>query len=145
MESSISSTDDAALSLSVRSAASGGVYSWQAVSCHWISVPASLPHTVISVGLLTIKSFQTNLHNPNGLTESSSNFEICNASYFTMSVQGEKYYLYHYEPSKIAAIVFVVLFAITTTLHIYQLVRHRVWYFVPLVIGGLCKSIPDPP
>ena len=62
-----------------------------------------------------------------------------------MSVEGEKYYLYHYEPSKVAAIIFVALFAITTVLHIYQLVRNRVWYFIPFVVGGLCKSYLDAP
>jgi hypothetical protein len=35
-----------------------------------------------------------------------------------------------------------VLFAITTSIHIFQLVRKRTWYFIPFIIGGICKSIP---
>lgn len=46
---------------------------------------------------------------------------------------------YRYHPSRIAAIVFAVLFAITTAFHIFQLIRRRTWYFIPLVVGGLCK------
>ncbi|KAH7370740.1 RTA1 like protein-domain-containing protein [Rhexocercosporidium sp. MPI-PUGE-AT-0058] len=53
-------------------------------------------------------------------------------------VPGEKYMLYQYEPKKILAIIFLVLFGITTCLHIFQLIRKRTWYFVPFVIGGLC-------
>jgi hypothetical protein len=55
-------------------------------------------------------------------------------------VPGTKYLLYHYSPSKVAAIVFIALFGITTILHIFQLSRKRTWYFIPFVIGGLCKS-----
>lgn len=57
-------------------------------------------------------------------------------------VLGQKYLLYHYNPSKIAAAIFIVLFAITTSIHIFQLVRKRTWYFIPFIIGGICKSIP---
>ncbi|KAJ4988411.1 RTA1 like protein [Stagonosporopsis vannaccii] len=49
------------------------------------------------------------------------------------------YVLYRYYPSQVAAIIFVVLFALTTMLHIFQLVKKRTWYFIPLVVGGLCK------
>jgi len=49
------------------------------------------------------------------------------------------YVLYRYYPSQVAAIIFVVLFALTTILHIFQLIRKRTWYFIPLVVGGLCR------
>jgi hypothetical protein len=45
---------------------------------------------------------------------------------------------YRYHPSLVAAVIFVVLFALTTFLHIFQLIKKRTWYFIPLVIGGLC-------
>lgn len=48
-----------------------------------------------------------------------------------------EYYRYH--PSLVAAIIFVVLFFITTGIHLFQLLRWRTWYFIPLVIGGFCK------
>jgi len=57
-------------------------------------------------------------------------------------VLGQKYLLYHYNPSKVAAAIFTVLFVITTSIHIFQLVRKRTWYFIPFIIGGTCKSIP---
>ncbi|KAG4430715.1 hypothetical protein IFR05_013803 [Cadophora sp. M221] len=56
-------------------------------------------------------------------------------------VVGEKYMLYQYEPKKVPAIIFLVLFGITTLLHIFQLIRKRTWYFVPFVIGGLFETI----
>ncbi|KAF7961088.1 hypothetical protein EAE96_000755 [Botrytis aclada] len=58
-----------------------------------------------------------------------------------MSVNGEKYMLYHYNPSTAAACVFVVLFGVSAILHIYQLVAKRTWYFIPFVLGGLFEAI----
>ena len=49
---------------------------------------------------------------------------------------------YRYTPSLVAAIIFIVLFAISTFLHLYQLIRTRTWYFIPLVVGGFCKIFP---
>ncbi|KAF9693213.1 hypothetical protein EKO04_008781 [Ascochyta lentis] len=48
---------------------------------------------------------------------------------------------YRYHPSLVAAIIFVVLFAITTILHIYQVVRKKTWYFIPLVVGGMFETV----
>jgi hypothetical protein len=45
---------------------------------------------------------------------------------------------YKYTPSKIAAAVFIVLFTISSVLHLVQLLKHRVWFFIPMFIGGLC-------
>jgi hypothetical protein len=50
------------------------------------------------------------------------------------------YVLYRYIPSQVAAIIFVVLFGLTTIAHIFQLIKKRTWYFTPLVVGGLCKT-----
>lgn len=52
--------------------------------------------------------------------------------------------LYHYDPSTPAAVVFITLFAITTLLHIFQMVKAKTWYFIPFVIGGICMSFPFP-
>jgi len=49
---------------------------------------------------------------------------------------------FRYQPSLAAAIVFAVLFALTTTAHAFQLVRQKTWYFVPLLIGGVRESGP---
>lgn len=48
---------------------------------------------------------------------------------------------YRYEPSMIAAVIFIVLFSITTSLHLYQLIRTRTLYFIPFLIGGFRKSL----
>ncbi|PVI08522.1 RTA1 like protein [Periconia macrospinosa] len=50
--------------------------------------------------------------------------------------------LYHYEPSKAAAIVFTILFLITSAAHIYQSLIHkrrRAWFMIPFLIGGLME------
>jgi len=53
----------------------------------------------------------------------------------------DSYILYRYDPSLVAAVIFIVLFSATTVLHLYQLVKFRTWYLIPLLVGGLCKSI----
>ncbi|KAF1934838.1 RTA1-domain-containing protein [Clathrospora elynae] len=40
-----------------------------------------------------------------------------------------------------AAIIFVVTFGLTPFFHIFQLIRRRTWYFIPLVVGGLFKFV----
>jgi hypothetical protein len=47
---------------------------------------------------------------------------------------------YHYQPSLPAAVIFIVLFATTTIYHVFKLIKARTWYFIPFVIGGICKS-----
>lgn len=46
---------------------------------------------------------------------------------------------YNYEPSLAAAAAFVIIFTITTLVHLWQMFRHRTWYFIPFLIGCLCK------
>ncbi|KAF4205762.1 hypothetical protein CNMCM8980_003812 [Aspergillus fumigatiaffinis] len=48
---------------------------------------------------------------------------------------------YRYYPSEAAAILFTVLFAMTTFVHLYQLVRHRTWSFIPFLIGGFFEWV----
>lgn len=47
---------------------------------------------------------------------------------------------YRYYPSNVAAIIFVAAFSVTTLLHIFQVLKKRTWYFIPLVVGGICRS-----
>ena len=49
------------------------------------------------------------------------------------------YPLYKYPPSMAAAVIFCILFCITTLLHSYQMFRRRHWFLIPLVLGGYCK------
>ncbi|KAL5323481.1 hypothetical protein ACEPPN_008018 [Leptodophora sp. 'Broadleaf-Isolate-01'] len=55
--------------------------------------------------------------------------------------QGYDWKAYRYDPSLVAAIIFIVCFVLTTFFHLYQLVRTRTWYFIPLCIGGFCGGI----
>lgn len=47
---------------------------------------------------------------------------------------------YRYYPSIPAASVFIALFAITTAAHLFQIVKKRTWYFIPLLVGGLLET-----
>ena len=53
----------------------------------------------------------------------------------------EHYELYKYAPSLALALTFLALFLLSTLLHTYQLLRTRVWYLLPLLIGGFCEWI----
>ncbi|GME66094.1 Rta-like protein [Neofusicoccum parvum] len=46
-----------------------------------------------------------------------------------------------YEPSLAAAIIFTVLFAGPTGLHLFQLWKYRTWSFIPFVLGGIFEII----
>ncbi|KAH6719353.1 RTA-like protein [Leptodontidium sp. MPI-SDFR-AT-0119] len=48
---------------------------------------------------------------------------------------------YHYDPTMVGAVIFIILFFTTTTLHSYQLLRTQVWFMIPFVIGGFFESI----
>ncbi|KAL3472567.1 RTA1 like protein [Aspergillus californicus] len=48
---------------------------------------------------------------------------------------------YHYTPSIPAAVIFIILFTITTTYHLYQLVKNKSWYFIAFVLGGIFQII----
>jgi hypothetical protein len=51
------------------------------------------------------------------------------------------YVMYRYIPSQIAAIIFVAAFGLATLGHVFQLVRKKTWYFIPLVVGCVCGYI----
>lgn len=47
------------------------------------------------------------------------------------------YYLWHYVPSLIAAIIFEVLFVLVTLFHAYKIARTKTWFCIVFVIGGI--------
>jgi hypothetical protein len=68
-----------------------------------------------------------------------------NTTYITMADSTTtKYILYHYNPSFVAAVIFIALFALSSLLHLFQLIRKRTWYFIPFLIGGFCKLFQKP-
>ncbi|KAE8142858.1 RTA1 like protein-domain-containing protein [Aspergillus pseudotamarii] len=54
---------------------------------------------------------------------------------------GIDFQLYRYTPSLVAAIIFIVLFTLTTAHHLWQTVRARCWYFLVFVTGGIFQII----
>lgn len=55
---------------------------------------------------------------------------------------GEFHDFYKYTPSLPAAITFITLFLVSTCLHIHQLLKHRAWFLIALVTGGICTFLP---
>jgi hypothetical protein len=48
--------------------------------------------------------------------------------------------LYDFVPSEGAAIAFAVLFFAPMIMHAFQLFRTKTWFFIPFLIGLICKS-----
>ncbi|KAI5240040.1 RTA1-domain-containing protein [Aureobasidium subglaciale] len=49
--------------------------------------------------------------------------------------------LYHYTPSIVAAIIFVVLFGLSFVGHVYYIFKFRALYFIPFTIGVIMECI----
>ncbi|KZL78149.1 RTA1 domain-containing protein [Colletotrichum tofieldiae] len=58
-----------------------------------------------------------------------------------MSEQQPENQFYKYHPSTALAAVTTVLFALTSSVHLFQLVRKRTWYFIPFFCGCLLEAI----
>lgn len=52
-----------------------------------------------------------------------------------------KVVFYPYIPSKAAGLAFMAIFAAATLSHIGLMIRYRSWFFIPLVLGGICKFL----
>ncbi|EED22361.1 conserved hypothetical protein [Talaromyces stipitatus ATCC 10500] len=48
---------------------------------------------------------------------------------------------YYYTPSNAAAVIFIVLFGLSSLLHFYQLVQTRTWFMIPFLIGAIFETI----
>ncbi|KAM6514196.1 hypothetical protein FALCPG4_015354 [Fusarium falciforme] len=48
---------------------------------------------------------------------------------------------YRFVPSIEVNIIFVVLFGISTLLHIFQMWKTRTWYLWALIVGGVCEAV----
>jgi len=58
------------------------------------------------------------------------------------TVDGKPYYkFYHYDPSFAAAILFTILFGLTSIWHLFLIYTHRTWYFIPMLIGGIFEIV----
>lgn len=50
-----------------------------------------------------------------------------------------KYVFYAYQPSMAGAVILAGVFGLSSIWHVKQMVPSRTWYFVPFVVGWLCK------
>jgi hypothetical protein len=57
-----------------------------------------------------------------------------------MADNGFVYKLYRYVPSIPAAAVTAAVFGVLAMGHLYRIVNHRAYFFVPFIIGLLCMS-----
>ncbi|KAH6957476.1 RTA1 like protein-domain-containing protein [Fusarium avenaceum] len=53
----------------------------------------------------------------------------------------EDFKYYHYDPSFIAAIIFLALYAALALCHVFQLIRYGTFYLIPFFIGCLFETI----
>lgn len=61
------------------------------------------------------------------------------ASNNTITTDLEEYYkYYHFRPSLAAACLFAILFGVSTLWHMFLIAKRKTWYFIPLLIGGIC-------
>ncbi|KAF7189313.1 Efflux pump himE [Pseudocercospora fuligena] len=49
--------------------------------------------------------------------------------------------IYGYTPSLAVGVLGVVLFVIATAAHLYLLIRHRTWYFTPMLVGTVMEVV----
>jgi hypothetical protein len=57
-----------------------------------------------------------------------------------MAFKDTDFVFYNYNPSLVAAIIFILLFSSLTVFHAFQLIRKGTWYFIPFLIGCICSS-----
>ena len=57
------------------------------------------------------------------------------------STDTEAYALFPYDPSKVGAILFAVLFSLSTIYHLFQMIRGRAWFYTAFVIGSISTSL----
>jgi hypothetical protein len=59
-----------------------------------------------------------------------------------MAEEAVDFKLFRYDPNLGAAVFFVLLFTAAASLHTYQYVVTKTWFFTAFVIGCWCKSAP---
>ncbi|KAI6750575.1 hypothetical protein HG530_014856 [Fusarium avenaceum] len=48
---------------------------------------------------------------------------------------------YRYEPSLPASIIFIVIFALSSALHLFQIIKTRTWFFLPFLVGSVFETV----
>jgi hypothetical protein len=60
---------------------------------------------------------------------------------FESRAESKKFSYYQYDPSLAAAVIFALLFGISTCLHAFQSIRRRAWFMTPFIIGGAFETV----
>ncbi|KAF3066399.1 Protein RTA1 [Daldinia childiae] len=58
-----------------------------------------------------------------------------------MAAETPSFVFYRYQPSMAAAVIFIIIFAISSILHVKVLFQKRIWYFIPFVVGCLFETV----
>ncbi|PBK96437.1 RTA1-domain-containing protein [Armillaria gallica] len=58
-----------------------------------------------------------------------------------MSDSDNTFELYHYTPSAVAAVIFAVIFFLSSIIQAWRIIKTRSWYFSAMVVGGLMEGI----
>ncbi|KAL2782980.1 putative RTA1 domain protein [Aspergillus keveii] len=58
-----------------------------------------------------------------------------------MSDDNSTWTYYRYDPSLPAALIFTILFGMSSLFHTYQMLRTRTWCFIPFVLGGYFECV----
>ncbi|KAF5597978.1 RTM1 [Fusarium pseudoanthophilum] len=48
---------------------------------------------------------------------------------------------YRYEPSLPISIIFIVIFALSSALHLFQIIKTRTWFFLPFLVGSIFEAV----
>lgn len=76
------------------------------------------------------------------MDHSSQNVSVVGMDGNSTATQPENpFKLYHYDPTTVGAVLFILLFLGTTAWHAYQLFRTRCWFVIPFAIGGIFEFI----
>jgi hypothetical protein len=49
--------------------------------------------------------------------------------------------LYKYDPSKTAAIIAAGLFGLSAQFHLFQMIRKKTWFYMPMTMGAFSKFL----
>ena len=60
-----------------------------------------------------------------------------------MADEAVDFKLFRYDPNLGAAVFFILLFTAAASLHTYQYVVTKTWFFTAFIVGCWCKSAPE--
>ena len=49
--------------------------------------------------------------------------------------------IYHYDPSKTAALIAAAVFGISAFTHLFQMIRKKTWFYTPMTVGAFSTSL----